>query len=64
MRFVFGIEEFEDLDSDSDSEIELGLEIGEEVVAGYNLYTSSRDSLASGTIKSRSKRDWRYCDGL
>ena len=41
-----------DLFSDSDSEIKLGLEVGEEVVAGYNLYTSSRDSFASGTIKS------------
>ena len=32
-----------------DSETELGSEV---VVCGYNLYTSSRDSLASGTIKS------------
>ena len=55
MGFVFGIEEFEDTSdsgSDSDSEIKLGLEVGEEVVAGYNLYTSSKDSFASGTIKS------------
>jgi len=64
-RFVCGIEKFEDTedsssDSDSDSEIKLVLE----AVAGYKLYTSSRDSLGSGKSKSFSRRDWRYFDDL
>ena len=34
----------------SDSEVKLGFEDGE-VVGGYNLYTSLKDLLASGTNK-------------
>ena len=40
------------------------MEVGEEVVGIYKLYTSFKDSVASGTNKSRSRRDWRYCDDL
>ena len=36
----------------------------ERVVRPYNLYTSSRGSLVSGTIISLSRRDWTYCDDL
>jgi hypothetical protein len=48
--FGFGIEDSED--SELDLETESGSDDAERVVGGYNLYTSSRGLLASGTIKS------------
>lgn len=61
----FNIEGLEDTeDSSSDSETETRLENGQEVVGEYQLYTSFRVSLGSGTIKSSSRRDWRYLDDL